>query len=214
MRKRDCRRRRWRLTALHQGRHGEFELGKAQYSTPYFFDRLFVIRADWNPKSRQDPGLRGLTSRGGPLHYGMKSILKWTKFCPLLKMYLAWGNIFYPKRGQLIVECFFPKYPLHLVHIVFKAHYDLIAFPTALEYSVESPLYFWACSITINNSLKILLKHKCMEIRIECSFRNHLTQLCTNVARSLYSVSTTFWNFLAAQMVAFSTCIKPHMRSR
>ena len=120
-------------------------------------------------------------------------------------MYLTWGNIFYPKRGQLIVECFFPKYPLHLVHIVFKAHYDLIAFPTALEYSVESPLYFWACSITINNSLKILLKHKCMEIRIECSFRNHLTQLCTNVARSLYSVSTTFWNFLAAQMVAFST---------
>ena len=27
-----------------QGRHGEFEPGKAQYSTPIFFDRLFLIR--------------------------------------------------------------------------------------------------------------------------------------------------------------------------
>ena len=28
-----------------QGRHGEFEPGKAQYSTPNFFDQLFLIRA-------------------------------------------------------------------------------------------------------------------------------------------------------------------------
>ena len=28
-----------------QGRHGEFEPGKAQYSTPSFFDRLFLTRA-------------------------------------------------------------------------------------------------------------------------------------------------------------------------
>ena len=27
-----------------QGRHGEFEPGKAQYSTPIFFDQLFLIR--------------------------------------------------------------------------------------------------------------------------------------------------------------------------
>ena len=56
------------LTALiyTQGRHGEFEPGKAQNSTPNFFDRLFLIRAYWNPKSRQGPGLGGLASRGGP----------------------------------------------------------------------------------------------------------------------------------------------------
>ena len=29
-----------------QGHHGEFELGKAQYSTPIFFDRLFLIRVN------------------------------------------------------------------------------------------------------------------------------------------------------------------------
>ena len=28
-----------------QGRHGEFEPDKAQYSTPNFFDQLFLIRA-------------------------------------------------------------------------------------------------------------------------------------------------------------------------
>ena len=28
-----------------QGRHGKFEPGKAQYSTPNFFDQLFLIRA-------------------------------------------------------------------------------------------------------------------------------------------------------------------------
>ena len=32
-------------THLRQGRHGEFELGKAQYSTPIFVDQLFLIRA-------------------------------------------------------------------------------------------------------------------------------------------------------------------------
>ena len=43
-----------------QGRHGEFEPGKAQYSTPIFFDRLFLIRAYENPKFGQGPGLGGL----------------------------------------------------------------------------------------------------------------------------------------------------------
>ena len=32
------------VRSIVQGRHGEFELGKAQYSTPNFFDRLFLIR--------------------------------------------------------------------------------------------------------------------------------------------------------------------------
>ena len=42
-----------------QGRHGEFEPGKAQYSSPNFFD-WFLIRAYKTPKSRQGPGLGGL----------------------------------------------------------------------------------------------------------------------------------------------------------
>ena len=42
----------------NQGRHGEFEPGKAQYFTLNVFDRLFLIRAYCNPKFRQ-----GLTSR-------------------------------------------------------------------------------------------------------------------------------------------------------
>ena len=33
---------------------------------PKFFYQLFFIRAYWNPKSRQGPGLGGLASRGGP----------------------------------------------------------------------------------------------------------------------------------------------------
>ena len=33
---------------------------------PNIFDQLFLIRAYWNPKSRQGPGLGGLASRGGP----------------------------------------------------------------------------------------------------------------------------------------------------
>ena len=49
-----------------QGRHGEFEPGKAQHSAPIFFHRLFLIRVYWYPKSRQGPGLGGLASRGGP----------------------------------------------------------------------------------------------------------------------------------------------------
>ena len=52
--------------SITQGRHGEFEPGKSQYSTPNFFDQLFLIRAHLNPKSRQGPGLGGLASRGGP----------------------------------------------------------------------------------------------------------------------------------------------------
>ena len=45
-----------------QGHHGEFEPGKAQYSTPNFFEQLFLIRGYWHPKSRQGPGLGGLAS--------------------------------------------------------------------------------------------------------------------------------------------------------
>ena len=50
---------------LVQGRHGEFEPGKVQYSTPNFVDRLFLIRAYWNPKSWQGPILGCLGCRGG-----------------------------------------------------------------------------------------------------------------------------------------------------
>ena len=38
----------------------------AQYSTPNLYDRLILIRAYWNPKSRQGPGLGGLVSHGAP----------------------------------------------------------------------------------------------------------------------------------------------------
>ena len=51
---------------LLQRCHGEFEPGKAQYSTSNFFDRLFLIRAYLNPKSRQGPGLGSLAIRGAP----------------------------------------------------------------------------------------------------------------------------------------------------
>ena len=54
--------------ALMINEHGEFVPDKAQYSTPNFFDRLFLIRAYWNPKFRQGPGLGGLSRRGGPEH--------------------------------------------------------------------------------------------------------------------------------------------------
>ena len=55
-----------------QGRHGEFEPGKAQYSTPNFLTGCYLyynLRAYWNPESRQGPGLGGLASRGGPELY-------------------------------------------------------------------------------------------------------------------------------------------------
>ena len=32
---------------VKQGRHGKFGPGKVQYSTPNFFDWLFLIRAYW-----------------------------------------------------------------------------------------------------------------------------------------------------------------------
>ena len=54
-----------------QGRQGEFEPGKVQYSTPKFFDRLFLIRAYWNPKSRQGTNLACLPCRGGPEAFSM-----------------------------------------------------------------------------------------------------------------------------------------------
>ena len=56
----------WKFRKAIQWRHSKFEPDKAQYSTPNFFDRLFLIRAYWNPKFRQGPGLGGLSSCGGP----------------------------------------------------------------------------------------------------------------------------------------------------
>ena len=49
-----------------QVRHSKFEPDKAQYSTPNFFDWLFLMRVCSNPKFRQGPGLGGLSSRGDP----------------------------------------------------------------------------------------------------------------------------------------------------
>ena len=59
-----------------QGRHGEFEPSKAQYSTPKLFDQLFLINAYWNPKFRQGPGFGGLASRGGPANTWELSLIR------------------------------------------------------------------------------------------------------------------------------------------
>ena len=56
---------------MWQGRHGEFKPGKVQYSTPKFFDQLFLIRAYWNPKSREGPNLPWLPCRGGPVWHDL-----------------------------------------------------------------------------------------------------------------------------------------------
>ena len=46
-----------------QGRHGEFEPGKVQYSTQNFFDRLFLIRATQNlGKDQTLPALPAVAS--------------------------------------------------------------------------------------------------------------------------------------------------------
>ena len=47
---------------VYQGRHGEFEPDKALYSTPKFFDRLFLMRAYWNPKFRKARALEALVA--------------------------------------------------------------------------------------------------------------------------------------------------------
>ena len=60
------------LIISYQGHHGEFEPGKVQYSTQKFFDWLFLMRAYWNPKSRQVPNL---ACHGGPAYY--KSFYIW-----------------------------------------------------------------------------------------------------------------------------------------
>ena len=57
---------------MNQGRHGAFEPGKALYSTPNFFDWLFLIRAYKNLGKAQAFG--GLASRGGPELCGGKVI--------------------------------------------------------------------------------------------------------------------------------------------
>ena len=41
-----------------------------------YFHWLFLIRAYWNPKSRQDPGLGGLASRGGPANTWELSLIR------------------------------------------------------------------------------------------------------------------------------------------
>ena len=58
-----------------QGHLGEFEPGKVQYSTPKFVDQLFLIRAYWNPKSRQGPNL---LCREGPAR--ILAWISWTNF--------------------------------------------------------------------------------------------------------------------------------------
>ena len=45
-----------------------------QYSTPKFFDQLFLIRVYWNPKSKQGPDLACLPCRSGPGISGHKKI--------------------------------------------------------------------------------------------------------------------------------------------
>ena len=79
---------------IDKGRHGEFESGKAQYYTPNFFDRLFLIRAYWNPKSRQGPGLGGLASRGAPVDkHGINTTYK-PKYAKYL---IRWNSLFLRK---------------------------------------------------------------------------------------------------------------------
>ena len=56
----------WHIHTSMQCDKGKFEPGKAQYSTPNFFHLWFLIRVYWNAKSKQDPGLGGLASRGSP----------------------------------------------------------------------------------------------------------------------------------------------------
>ena len=60
-----------------QGLHGKFEPSKAQYSTPNFFDQLFLIRVYWNPKSRQGPGPLGALSAVAPLPLVRPAGLPW-----------------------------------------------------------------------------------------------------------------------------------------
>ena len=57
-----------KMCSWTQGRHGEFEPGKAQYSTPIFFDQLFFIRVYWNSKSRQGLGLGALPAVAALAH--------------------------------------------------------------------------------------------------------------------------------------------------
>ena len=49
-----------------QGRHGEFELGKAQYSTPIFLTCSFFQEHIETQNLGKAQGLGGLTSRGSP----------------------------------------------------------------------------------------------------------------------------------------------------
>ena len=46
----------------YQGRHGEFEPDKVQYSTPKCFDRLFLIRAIETQKFGKDQTVAALKS--------------------------------------------------------------------------------------------------------------------------------------------------------
>ena len=56
---------------VYQGRHEEFEPDKALLIFYPNFFWLFLIRAYWNPKSRQGPGLGGLAIRGGLVYHSV-----------------------------------------------------------------------------------------------------------------------------------------------
>ena len=45
---------------------GQFDQGMAQYSTPNFFDQLFLIGTYCNPNSKKRLDLEGLAGRGNP----------------------------------------------------------------------------------------------------------------------------------------------------
>ena len=68
-------------TNFMQGRHGESEPGKFQYSTPKFFDWLFLIRAYLNPKSWKGPNLPCLPCCGGPVMYVVQNVNGMSHFC-------------------------------------------------------------------------------------------------------------------------------------
>ena len=80
-----------------QGRHGEIEPGKVQYSTPKFFDRLFLIRAYWNQNLGKDqtlpafPAVADLTCSLKILAFlDKKFFWNGTNFLSWNKSYLGW----------------------------------------------------------------------------------------------------------------------------
>jgi hypothetical protein len=60
------------LVALAHGAPQRIWARQGPIFYPKFFDRLFLIRVYWDPKSRQGQGLGGLASCGGPEKEGWK----------------------------------------------------------------------------------------------------------------------------------------------